>query len=358
MEPNIITIDHQLQEWFHTERRMLPVLKRRIRDLQLTLEEVSDEHKETLINEIDKLASEYTEIETGSKFHFYILETRHLIDEYTLELSKPIEIDFMGRKKDIDNFKLRDIHNRFVDVVRKIYPIERIVPKRISTCTTCGHDKFVTDKTNISICERCGTENDNLEITFSYKDSERINITSKYTYDRRVHFKECINQFQGKQNCTIKPEVFDKLIEQFTLHGLVREGDLHPKIKYEKVTKHHVVIFLYEINCSHHYEDLNLIYHLITKNELDDISHLEQVLMEDFDRLSEAYNEEYIKNKKISRKNFINTQYVLFQLLRRHKYPCSRNDFSLLKTIERKGFHDDICSHLFKKLGWNFTPVF
>ena len=61
---------------------------------------------------------------------------------------------------------------------------------------------------------------------------------------------------------------------------------------------------------------------------------------------------------KLIEKNFINTQYVLFQLLRRHKYPCKRADFNILKTIDRKSFHDDVCKSLFEQLGWNFTALF
>ena len=62
--------------------------------------------------------------------------------------------------------------------------------------------------------------------------------------------------------------------------------------------------------------------------------------------------------KNIDRKNFINTQYVLYQLLRRHKHPCNKCDFSILKTIDRECFHDEVCKKLFEKLGWNHTPYF
>ncbi len=39
---------------------------------------------------------------------------------------------------------------------------------------------------------------------------------------------------------------------------------------------------------------------------------------------------------KISKeKNFINTQYVLFQLLRKHGYNCNKDDFAVLKPREK-----------------------
>lgn len=360
---NIITIHNTIIDNFAREKTILPDLKKKIEDIRciLTDDKLSSANRGKLEREVETLLQRYNEIESDSKLNFYLLETVPIIKRYETELNKPIEINFMGEPKRIDTRVMDQIHDEYVQVVEAIVPVEkRHVYNHNKVCPSCDSVSLeqITEKTNACVCSQCGTERDELEITFSYKDSDRINITSKYMYDRKVHFKECIDQFQGKQNSTIKQEVYDKLIEQFRLHGLVREGDLPNKIKYEKITKNHITLFLREINYANHYEDLNLIYHKITENELDDISHLKNVLMEDFDKLSTIYNEEYIKNKKISRKNFINTQYVLFQLLRRHKYPCSQNDFSLLKTIERKEFHDEICSHLFKKLGWNFTPVF
>ena len=90
----------------------------------------------------------------------------------------------------------------------------------------------------------------------------------------------------------------------------------------------------------------------------DDISHLEDALLNDFEVLAALYDEKFIKTKLIDRKNFINTQYVLYQLLRRHKYPCKKEDFNILKTMDRKSFHDDVCSALFRHLNWNFSALF
>ena len=80
--------------------------------------------------------------------------------------------------------------------------------------------------------------------------------------------------------------------------------------------------------------------------------------MHDIELLSEKYEQKMIKEGNIERKSFINSQYVLYQLLTRHRYPCNRDDFNLLKTIDRVHFHEEICKELFEKLGWNFTPLF
>ena len=91
----------------------------------------------------------------------------------------------------------------------------------------------------------------------------------------------------------------------------------------------------------------------------DNISHLEAKLLHDFDKLTELYDKVYKSGpQQIERRNFINTQYVLYQLLLRHKHPCKKDSFTILKTIDRQSFHDDVCKKLFTLLGWNHFPHF
>jgi hypothetical protein len=118
------------------------------------------------------------------------------------------------------------------------------------------------------------------------------------------------------------------------------------------------ILFLKENGNSKHYEDVVLIYHKMTGKKVDDISYLENQLMEDFDKISNLYDKKFKFTGKIDRKSFINTQYILFQLLRRHKYPCKKEDFNMLKTLDRKSFHDEIVRELFESLNFNFTPIF
>ena len=209
------------------------------------------------------------------------------------------------------------------------------------------------------ICNNCGLSINTLIQNSSFKDSERINIIPKYTYNRKTHFKDCINQFQGKQQVNIKQQVYDDLIKQFELnHLLVGDSDTSKEQRYSKITKKHIHLFLKETKNSKHYEDINLIYHTITGKKTNDISHLERQLIQDFDLLTQTYDKLFKNNKDIERKSFINSQYVLYQLLSRHKYKCNKDEFNILKTTDRQTFHDDVCKELFKHLGWNFKCLF
>lgn len=54
------------------------------------------------------------------------------------------------------------------------------------------------------------------------------------------------------------------------------------------------------------------------------------------------------------RSNFLNSNYVLFQLMRKHNYPCEFSSFYCLRTLQSRMQHDRICRRIFTKLGWPF----
>ena len=226
-------------------------------------------------------------------------------------------------------------------------------------CPQCNNISKFEIFDNQNVCGECGNIIDQFNHQIlSFKDSERVNLNGKYSYDRKIHFKDCIYQFQGKQNVSIHPNVYENIIQQLLAHSIIPENyqNLPKQMAFENVTKEHIYLFLKNSKYVKHYEDSVLIYHVLTDKPVPDISHLEDQLISDFDLLVEQYDKKYKNNTY--RKNFINTSYVLFQLLRRHRYPCQKEDFNILKTVDRKYYHDEICSELFSDLGWNFQPLF
>jgi hypothetical protein len=359
---DIIPIHKKILKQFENEDEQIEHIQLELIVLNDILEKnknLTYRNKQQLLSKKDHLVHLRDTITSKNSLHFYLLQATPLLEQYKEILEQPLKLSFMGKPEKPDTQKKDNLVKKFLQIACK-YSIDDIGymennKQNHKTSNNCCENPVIEYTTTNSVCTNCGVQMDDTEITFSYNDTERVNIVSKYTYARSIHFRDCINQFQGKQNSTISDDVYNKLIEQFELHRLLVPDDPNP---YKNITKSHIYMFLKETNYSGHYEDVNLIYHNITGHPLDNISHLEATLIDDFDRLNALYDEKYIKTKKIDRKNFINTKYVLYQLLRRHKYPCKREDFQLLKTTERKAFHDEICSDLFKELNWNFYSSF
>lgn len=294
----------------------------------------------------------------SQQLQFYISDTLDIIERYKTLLKTPRKVNFMGEvsKNPLITKEDNELIDKYLKITRKYSfdcePMES--QKNESCCHNCNEIlKFIIlDDTNL-ICTNCSSEQNTCISTISYADTERINISSKFSYDRKTHFRECINQYHGKQNVAIPQKLYDDLMEKFDFHRLLVEGST-PNERCQNINKKTVMTFLKELGYTKQYENVNLIYTNMTGKKLDDISYINERILCDFDILSELYDKQCVDKV---RKNFINTQYVLFQLLRRNGHPCKKEDFSNLKTIDRKFFHENIMKALFEELGWNYTSI-
>jgi len=367
---DILQIHQTILQKFKDDENQIDMYKDKLKIIinSLIIENLRPRTVQTLEQNKKELQSLIKNITNKISYNFYIMETTELLDQYTKLLYSPVKISFMGKKQQNDENK-DEIISRYCSIAKNYSNIDihfskQPVAKISCSNTQCQQKKNVDIVDNNYVCTGCGTMLGIVSNFSSYKDVERVNMSSKYTYDRKIHFRDCINQFQGKQNATIDQIVYDNLLEQFGLHGLLCVSSDSNHIAdtthelCKNITKEHIYLFLKETGHAKHYEDIVLIQYILSGKKPDDISNLEPNLLDDFDVLTNAYDQKYRKTQLIDRKNFINTQYVLFQLLRRHKYPCKRSDFNILKTIDRKSFHDDVCKTLFEQLGWNFTAFF
>lgn len=357
---DILSIDNKIQILFENQTNKLPEYKERLNELEKTAKtnNISSRAKTELEKSIKEIKETIQKIESKEDLNFYIIETAEILEKYRQILKTPIKLSFCGKPKTDDREK-SELIQKYIDIAQKYHNVNiKPTEKKFKlVCDCCLNKKdFVTEE-NAYICLECGNQQEILQHTTSYKDSDRVNISAKYTYDRKVHFRDCINQYQGKQNCSIEQKVYDQLEDAFERHHLL-VGDKSTKreIRFSKITKDHILMFLKELGFPKHYENVTLIHYNMTGKKPDDISYLEDKLLADFDLLVETYDKHF-KNK-VERVNFISTQYVLYQLLQRHKHPCRKEDFVILKTMDRKSFHDNITKELFGLLGFNFCPIY
>jgi hypothetical protein len=319
------------------------------------------------------IIEEYTKIKKKCKkiyfmkstesFHPY--ETKEKMDQIVKEYQERLNVYFPDEYQNLLEWKQHDqeeeMRNR-MESLEGTGEITREENKSNCSCQTIkdGFNHPYSIHENNMVCELCGEVSQQSKTIASYKDIDRINMTTKYTYDRKTHFRDCISQFQGKQNSYIPKEVYEDIYKEMIQLDLIPQDfrEYSKEDIFKKITREQILLFMKQLGYSKYYEDIVLIYHEITGKPTPDITYLENELLKDFDTLTELYDRKIKKEKKTSRKNFINTQYVLYQLLRRHKYPCKKEDFNILKTIDLKYHHDAICQELFQILGWNFNAIF
>jgi Zn finger protein HypA/HybF involved in hydrogenase expression len=359
-EIDIISIDNDIKKKItdnenkiHELRDEVKILKNVINNKNINIR-VKTNLQKIYDDKVDIIKS----IETSSILSMYICETTELLTEYKKLLSIPREVSFMG-KQSSSNKTQNETIKKFLKIASKYDNIKILFSptKTQCVCKNClNKSNFIIIDSDMYVCNVCFSQQSIMIHNSTYTDVDRVNISSIYKYERSVHFRDCIKQYQGKQNCTIPDKLYQDLEKELENHHLlIGNSDTPRHIRFSKVTKKNILMFLKELGYSNHYENIHLIHYKITDIKPDDIGHLEESLMNDFETLSALY---YKKFKDINRKNFINSQYVLYQLLLKHKHQCNEEDFGVLKTIDRKLFHDDICKTLFEELGWNHISCF
>jgi hypothetical protein len=306
--------------------------------------------------ELKRLITKTENIESGNLYDKYISLTESLISQYKTILSIPKKTSFLAKTKikDINEDKKTELLDSYIKIASNFIDLEYSkdtpIVEQICICKCGNSDEFeITEGMNI--CEHCGLEISTISCQTSFKDIDRINMHQKYKYEKKSHFKEGCLQFQGKQNKYINPSLYDKANKWLDIHGLINHETEIKRDKYSKVRKDHIRLFMSESQdpkITSHYEDLNLIHSQLTGEPCPDISHLEEKLYAQFEKLVEAF----LAIDDIDRTNFLNSQFVLKKLLLLNGYKVEKHTFPGLKTLQRQLEHE-IC---FEKL-INFAGI-
>ena len=341
---NIFELHSRILQLFDSEYIEIEELKKRKERLEYLSKNGKNEfEKLQSLEESKKLQEKIYLIESGIREAQYLFKTNDLLKEYEELLSKPVKIDFMGKKTD-DNQNKMTLITRFINIAKNY--INDILPIRNNinniVCEDCTVEMYKMDDL-LFVCPKCSQVIQHLASIASYQDNNRINSAQRYVYDKRAHFGDSIKKFQAKQNTTIPQQVYDDLWEKIASHDL----------KIEQVTKDHIYEFLRTTKHTEYYEDIILVHSEITGIKPPDISHLEGKLFELFDEIDPVY--ERIKPK--DRVNFLNGQFVLFKLLQKLKYPCKEEDFYILKTRDKMLEHDKMWKSICHELKWTFIST-
>ncbi len=368
---DILFIDKKIQKKINDDKENIDKIEDTKKKLERKLTRTrSYRDSKEIADKIEKLSIHIRDIKSDIHNSMYISRTSEILANYTQLLEKAVEKDFVSGKTKNKNDTIDDenrkeeLINLYISIAQEYIEVPKLenkIKKIKNVCVLCGYTELEENTEYTNICYDCGAENILIQNKPTYRDIDRVNITTKYKYDRISHFKDIMNKYQAKQSNNIPDKVFEYIRGQLKSHGLLGESE-ESNIKYSKVKKSHISMFLKEGGFSEHYDDCIYIYCNITRKSPPNISHIEEKIMDDFKLLIETYN--IVKNSNHwsggggkKRKNFLNSQYVLYQLLRRHKYKCKKEDFNILKTRDRRMEHDEVYMGLCEKLKWTFTTT-
>ena len=350
---DVISIDRQIKKQITEDSNNIPDTKLQIQNLtsQLQATNVYQEKKQiqTKIAELELIIKNS---EDNSRLAEYIYRTNDIVEEYQKLTSIPVAVNFFSTTSgDPNRHRKQELLQAFTDIASEYIELTTYrSSKQDKVSCECGNTLSFTTSTNSIKCDVCGQLRTIYCVQTSYKDIDRVNLSQKYKYKRRVHFRDTVNQYQGKQNKRIDPKVYNDLEDEFKKHNLLVDAPTFHE-QHAKITKEILLLFLSETHHNNHYEDVQLIHHYFTGIPCPDLSHIEDELYQEFDLVVDAFS----KLEGLERLNFLNGSFVLYQLLKRRKYKVSEYEFDFLKTRERRLDHDELFARICLVLEWNMV---
>ena len=246
----------------------------------------------------------------------------------------------------------------FLSIARNYIDINVIRENNVGQCCLgCGsplNDSYI-EELGILNCPDCGMEREHLTKQPFYKDTTRVNTSSRNNYDDRDNFLKAILRFQGKQPNRFPTNLFSTLDAYFKAYGLSTGEDIKMTKELDDrgrrvgTDKDLMYKALHDTGNALLYEDINLLCHLYWGWLLPDISSLEELIMDDYDKSQRVY-----ERLKLARTSCLNTQYRLFKHLQLRGYPCRADDFKIVKTRDILETHERIWYLICKELSWPF----
>ena len=119
---DILSLDFKYKEKYKTTKKELHKYTDKLDLLKehLKLKYLKNNIRNKLKSDIDTLEKFIEDIELGTSYNFYIMETSSIIDEYKSEIQKPIVIDFMSPKNiNPENISTDHIVSRYLVIYKK-----------------------------------------------------------------------------------------------------------------------------------------------------------------------------------------------------------------------------------------------
>ena len=193
------------------------------------------------------------------------------------------------------------------------------------------------------MCYECGIFFD--KPVFEVHDLQNYNVQQKRDYKKLDHFKEVLNQFQGKEMREI-PEAVIQSVREKLPENLEHITDLTGI----NITR----IILRKSNLSNYNENAHCIWAMASNRQPPYIKKLvEDKLIRHFKAIAQVY--EPLKGDK--RNSFLNYYYVLYKLLHLMKEQELLQYVPLLRTKQRIREHDRMWRRICDELDWNYYPT-
>lgn len=280
-------------------------------------------------NKIGALREKIKDIENSFSLALYSYQTCNILVEYKNILEETSGQSFFGAKRKCPKKEIRkdQLVSDFLRIAQFYIKIENFRKQTALYCGECFSTEFeCLPGSGEKICKNCAVGRGVLDDSPCYKDSDRVNMSTRYKYVCKSHFIAAMDQFEGKQNSNIKAvkKILEKEMED---HSLTKTT----------LTKRHIYMFLSDKKLSDHYKDINLIFFCLTGKKPPNIAEIRDELLLMYSKFMEVYEEV----KDPSRQNSLNVGFMFRNFLFLLDFECDDDNFFFLKTPNKAKEHHE-----------------
>lgn len=238
----------------------------------------------------------------------------------------------------------------FEQYLKKLDPTYAPKAKKHDTvywCHNCNKERKLNRLEGTIVCTNCGLTDHTIieDNKQSYSDGMVPQESNYFSYKKITHFRECIEQCQGKERTDIPRQVFEKILEKLREEG-IRDRS--------KLNRNKMKEILRELGLNRYYEHIPFILTKLGGQGPPTIPpHIE-------DRLEQMFKQIQIAFKKCcpeNRKNFPSYNYVLHKCVELIG-SCDEllEHFPLLKSKQKLQNMDVIWYNICCITGYDFIP--
>lgn len=320
--------------------------------------------KEKLFREVNQFVT--LTVNSSNYLAEYENEVTKLLEEYEKIRNKTVPLFCRNIKSKVENTsdQLMEVIIRFINLAERFVDLNPIInPEQFkkyrnrykeSVCRQCGSRFTVTMGDNLT-CSVCGYIFTVLEEESSYKDMSRVSISTKYVYDAVSTFTDIISRFQGSKHKQITDKLLEDVSNYLHSNGFINrsykeidfKNDEIRKEIFKNLTKAQLRKTLRETKNSAYYSDLNYLFSYLTGTDMIDISHIEKKLIEDYKKLYDEF-----RMTRVGKRNMRKGYFMLYKLLQRRGFNCSRRDFLITRTQDKLNEYEAEYQRLAGAIGW------
>jgi hypothetical protein len=340
---NIMLVHQRVRAHFQKEQASLQARKDKLAQLQWIRDNsttVAEKKMATL--EIQAVETIIHKLESKSEESSYDRQTMTLLEEYQALVALKSNRVFGVKKVVDDNTELREqIIVMYLSIARRYVDVNVVLDTRADPCCSVCKSPLVEGLSN---CTNCPAFIAEFEIESSYKDSDRNNAPSRNNYVKSDHIRDALIKFQGKQPNKVPADLISDLENTVAAYG-IKTKDLKIDTLYQ---------ILRDKKYSTHYDDIYLIYHIITHKPLPNLDDIQAELFRDAELFASIYHE----IKPPTRLNCLNAHFIRDVLLRRVGRDDPEWHCTTLRTDLVSVEHNSTMERAFARLNWGpYKPL-